>query len=151
MTATRRRCEAVTLTSLTAAHLPPGCAVIAARPISPASSVTAAATCVPGSWAISITGGAGTWSGSRLSCTGCTGVLLGRWLACSLLPAVAVPGGKSRNQRAGSQQILQPAHGRRGRRLAGLSISAAALGCRVGPCRRNQRLAAIGQHQQQLQ
>ena len=65
-----------------------------ARAIRPASSVTAASTCGPGSWPIRSGSGAGTCSGSRLSWTGCTIILPGRRFSCSLLPVTRVPGVK---------------------------------------------------------
>ena len=82
----------------------PGAAACALA-IRPASSVMAASTCGPGSWPIRSGSGAGTCSGSRLSWTGCTIILPGRRVSCSLLPVTRVPGVKRRNQHRQVQQV----------------------------------------------
>ena len=101
----------------------------------------AAVTCDPGSRASRSGGGAGTWSGSRLSWTGCTIILPGRRFSCSLLPFVLATGVQRGNQHGQTQQVRRCAQRPR--------AAAAARGC-VGPRHRDQPLGAIRQDHQQL-
>src|SRR5690348_10739222 len=111
----------------------------------------AAVTCDPGSRASRSGGGAGTWSGSRLSWTGCTIVLLGRWLSCSLLVLIPVTGGKRRNQHRRSQQVShRPQCPRAPATVTCAAISRPAVRVLAGPLRREQPPAAGRQHQPQV-
>src|SRR2546430_14640490 len=105
----------------------------------------AAVTCDPGSWASRSGGGAGTWSGSRLSWTGCTIVLLGRWLSCSLLVLIPVTGGKRRNQHRRSQQVSnRPQCPRALAAVTCATSSRPAVSVLAGPLRRDQPLSSVG-------
>ncbi len=72
-------------------------------------------------------------------------VLLARRLPCSLLPPLGGPCQQRANHRARVQQLRQRAQ----RRCVGRRPDIRAV--QVGPRRRDQRLAAIRQHHQQLQ
>src|ERR1019366_16562 len=87
------------------AAIPAGSAGCAAWMIRRARIVPAASATGEGSWLASCDGGAGTWSGSRLSCAGCTVVLLARRLPCSLLRPVRGGAGNTRNHLQQAQQI----------------------------------------------
>jgi hypothetical protein len=121
----------------------PGPRRVAALAISRASSAIAATRSSSGSWAITIGSGAGTWSGIKLNCAGCTVILLAGWVPCSLHLA-ARPDGPTATRPASTSRCRSatrppsPARPARGR-------------LEVGPLGRDQRLAAVGQHQQQLQ
>lgn len=91
--------------------------------ISWARTSTAADLNGAGSWLARSIGGAGTWSGSRLSCVGCTVVLLGRWLPCSLLRDLNHAGDKLRNHLPDVQEVThRRQHTPAGRHLTGAVV-----------------------------
>jgi hypothetical protein len=121
---------------------------MAAWAISRARILIAAATPVSGSDAITSGGEAGTSSGIKLSCAGCTLVLLARWGPRSLSRTCIRPNAETGNQLVGVQQLRRRGEDRRCL-PRGMGI-VRHRGVAVGPGRRHQGLAPIREHDQQL-
>jgi len=119
---------------------------VAAWAISRARIRIAAATPVSGSDKITSGGDPGICSGIKLSCADCTLVLLARWFPRSLSATGIDAGADAGNQLMGVKQLR-----RRGEDrccpVQGLAL-ARRRGVAVGPRRRHQGLASIGQHDQ---
>jgi hypothetical protein len=119
---------------------------VAAWAISRARIRIAAATPVSGSDKITSGGDPGICSGIKLSCADCTLVLLARWFPRSLSATGIDAGADAGNQLVGVKQLR-----RRGEDrwcpVQGLAL-VRRRGVAVGPRRRHQGLASVGQHDQ---
>jgi hypothetical protein len=123
---------------------------VAAWAISRARIRIAAATPVSGNDKITSAGDPGICSGIKLSCAGCTLVLLARWFPRSL-SATGIDAGADAGANAGNQLMGVKQLRRRGEdRWCPVQGSALVRrrGVAVGPRRRHQGLASVGQHDQ---